>query len=111
MKLGRILVLDGAIQFATNNLELDNYTMDMTHGVLSKGVSSDKVLIIGGGDLIIAAYILKNYPEVKKLYVAEIDERVVEVTRKFFSFADIIERELESKRLEIFTQSGVTFIE
>ena len=54
---------------------------------------------------------MKNYPQVKKLYVAEIDERVVEVTRKFFSFAEIIERELLSKRLEIFTQSGVAFIE
>ena len=83
----------------------------MTNGVMSKDKPCDTALIIGGGDLIIAAYILNNFPQVKKLYVAEIDERVVEVTKKFFAFADVIENEIANKRLEVFSESGATFIE
>lgn len=109
--MGRILVLDGAVQFSTKNFENDHYTWDMTHGVISKDKSYDKVLIIGGGDLIIAAYILTNYPLVKKLVVVEIDERVVEVTKKFFSFADVIDKEIATGRLEVVSESGASYID
>jgi spermidine synthase len=64
LKMGRILVLDNAIQFATSNFAIDNYTWDMTQGVISQDKPCEKVLIIGGGDLIIASYILNKYPQV-----------------------------------------------
>ena len=60
--MGRILILDGAVQFSTKNFVNDHYTWDMTHGVMSKDKPCDTALIIGGGDLIIAAYILNNFP-------------------------------------------------
>jgi spermidine synthase len=58
----------------------------MTHAVISKNVDEVKdleVMIIGGGDLIIAAYILNKYSEeqVRKVTVVEIDERVIELTK------------------------------
>ena len=62
--MGRILVLDGAIQFASSRFENDNYTKDMTRLVLNKEKNYNHVIIIGGGDLIIAAHILEQYPRV-----------------------------------------------
>lgn len=43
------------------------------------------ILIIGGGDLLIANYILKNNPEVK-VTLCEIDNRVIETVKKFFEY-------------------------
>lgn len=66
---------------------------------------------MGGGDLIIAAYILNNYKNVNKLYVVDIDEKVTEVTKKFFSFAEIIDKEIATGRLEVLHMSGADFID
>ena len=49
----------------------------MTQYVLPKDRDLEQVIIIGGGDLLIATHILKNYPNVKKVTVCEIDERVI----------------------------------
>ena len=65
----------------------------MIANVLKPGKAYDHVVIVGGGDLVIATQLLKNFPEVKKVTVCEIDERVVAVTQKFFSFAEIVEKE------------------
>lgn len=62
----------------------------MVQHIIKKDQHHNKVLIVGGGDLIIATYILKNYPLVKKVVLAELDERVIEVTKLFFSYTDII---------------------
>lgn len=42
--------------------------------------------------------------------VCEIDSRVVEVTKKFFSFASIIDTEREKGRLEIVIESGAAYM-
>lgn len=91
MYMGRILVLDGAVQISSKRFENDNYTKEMTENVVSKNKDYDHVMIIGGGDLIIAAYILKNFPKVKKVTVCDIDERVIEVTKHFFSIGKTIQ--------------------
>lgn len=83
----------------------------MTNYVVSKDKPIEKVIIVGGGDLIIAAYILKQYPNVKKLIVSDIDERVPEVTKKFFSFASCIDEEIKNGRLEFRCQSGADYLE
>ena len=83
----------------------------MTDNVVSKEKLDNKVLIVGGGDLIIAAYILNNYKNVSKLYVVDIDERVTEVTKKFFSFAEIIDKEVATGRLEVIHRSGAEFLD
>lgn len=111
LAMGRILVLDGAIQIATQSLKDDNYTKDMTRFNLKKDKIYQHVVIIGGGDLVIAAHILENYPLVEKLTVCEIDERVIELTRKYFSFAEVIEKELKTGRLEVVVKGGAEYME
>lgn len=90
MYMGRILVLDGAVQISSKRFDNDNYTKEMTDNVVSKSKQYEHVMIIGGGDLVIAAYLLKNFPNVKKVTVCDIDERVIEVTKHFFSIGKTI---------------------
>jgi len=112
LAMGRILVLDGAVQIATNSLgETDNYTNDITRLVLEKEKTYEHVIIIGGGDLPIAAHVLEKYPNVQKLTVCEIDGRVVEVTKTFFEIGEICQREIESGRLEIVIEGGASYME
>ena len=105
--IGRILVLNSAVQISTKSLgENDHYTIDMSRLVLEKEKVYEHVIIIGGGDLPIAAHVLEKYPNVKKLTVCEIDERVVEVCKQFFSIGEACSKEIEKKRTFIFA-SGI----
>jgi spermidine synthase len=89
--LGRILVLDRVIQIASKRFEDDNYTRDMVEIVVKADKDYDHVVIIGGGDLVIATHLLREYPKIRKVTVCEIDSRVVEVTKRYFSFAEIVD--------------------
>jgi spermidine synthase len=111
LAMGRILVLDGAVQISSISLKDDNYTKDLTRINLSKDKEYDHVIIIGAGDLIIPAYLLNEYPLIKKITVCEIDERVIEVTKKYFSFAEVIDKELQTGRLEIVIKGGAEYME
>ena len=111
LAMGRILVLDGAVQIATNSMKNDNYTKDITRFNINKNQYYDHIIIIGGGDLVIAAHLLEEYPLINKITVCEIDERVIEVTKKYFSFADIVEKELKTGRLEVVIKGGAEYMD
>lgn len=106
--MGRIMVLDGMIQI-TNELE-DNYTVDLTKCVVSHTQELNHVLIIGAGDMIIPTYLLEKYPNIKKITVCEIDERVVEVVKKFFTMSSLVRESMESGRLNIIYMDGAEFV-
>ena len=106
--LGRILVLDGAVQFSTDSVS--NYTIDMTRAVVKPDTPIDHVVIIGGGDLIIGAYIIKNYPLVKKVTICEIDGRVVDCVREYFADYFSIRDTIGNDRLEVVIEDGSTYM-
>lgn len=62
----------------------------MTKNVILKEKTYENALIIGGGDLRIAAYILQEFPNVKKLTNCELDKVVTDTCEKFFPFDKII---------------------
>lgn len=64
----------------------------MTRNVINPERDYDHVLIIGGGDLIIATHVLEKYPKVKHVTVCDLDERVIEVTKHFFRMGRTIEK-------------------
>ncbi len=112
LAMGRILVLDGAVQISSKSLADDNYTKDITRfNNICKEKDYEQVIIIGGGDLVIAAHLLEEYPRIKKVTVCEIDNRVIEVTKKYFSFADVIHRELLTGRLEVIVKGGAEYMD
>jgi spermidine synthase len=63
----------------------------MTREIVLPNKSYKNVLIIGGGDLLIAGYILEKFPLVQKVVLCELDERVVKVTEKYFGLPRNIE--------------------
>ena len=110
---GRIMTLDGAVQFSTkinDNPEKDNYTVDLA-SVVKRDTHYDHIVIIGGGDLLIARYILDNFPKVKKLTVCDIDERVIECTKKYFGVGEKVDLNIASGRLEIIIGGGAEYME
>jgi len=110
VSMGRILCLDGMIQI-TEERE-DSYTVDLPKSVVEKGNSYNEILIIGAGDFYIPTYLLKTFDqEIKKITVVEIDERVIEVTRKFFNFDDDLKDYIKKKgRLEIVIDDGAEYL-
>jgi len=112
LAMGRILVLDGEVQISTDSLgEDDLYTQNMSGLVVAKDKNYDHVIIIGGGDLVVAAYVLEKYPNVKNLTLCEIDERVSEVTKQFFEVGETCKKAIQKGRLNLVHKSGAHFIE
>ena len=81
---GRTLMLDGAFQLT----ERDEFTYSemMSHVPLCAHDNPEKVLIIGGGDGAIMREVLKHEC-VKKCTLIDIDERVIESSKKYLPFA------------------------
>ena len=80
---GKVLVLDGIIQLT----ERDNagYHEMITHVPSLAQGNPKRVLIVGGGDGGSLQQVLR-YPSVEEVVVCELDRRVIEVSREYFSF-------------------------
>ena len=89
--MGRILMIDGYVHYASKSNAIDYFSQGLSENVILREKIYDEIMIIGGGDLIIACYVLQNFPNVKKLTLVEIDKRIVEITKQFFDFAQIID--------------------
>jgi len=107
ISLGRILVLDNAVQVST---ECFNYTKDNCSAVVKPDTPVDHVVIIGGGDLIIGAWLLKSYPLVKKVTICEIDDRVVQCAREHFADHFGIGETKDNPRLEVIIENGASYM-
>ena len=81
---GRVMMLDGAYQLT----EKDEFTYSemMAHVPLCAHPKPENVLIIGGGDGAIMREVLKHEC-VKRCTLIDIDERVIEASKKYLPFA------------------------
>lgn len=77
---GNVLVLDGVIQ-CTPRDEF-SYQEMITHLPINSHPNPENVLVIGGGDGGVARELTKH-PAVKNVTMCEIDEKVVEVSKKY----------------------------
>lgn len=80
---GRALILDGIIQ-CTENDEF-SYQETISFLPLCAHPNPKKVLIVGGGDGGVAREVVKH-PLVEEVYQVEIDERVVDLSKKYLPF-------------------------
>uniref|UniRef100_A0A3Q7HPA9 PABS domain-containing protein n=1 Tax=Solanum lycopersicum TaxID=4081 RepID=A0A3Q7HPA9_SOLLC len=78
---GKVLTLDGAIQHTENGGF--PYTEMIVHLPLGSIPSPKKVLIIGGG-IGFTLFEVSRYPSIEKIDIVEIDDVVVDVSRKPF---------------------------
>ncbi len=101
---GRMLLLDGVVQMT----EADEffYHEMITHVVMHAHPEPKQVIVIGGGDGGVVREVLKH-KSVEKVYFIEIDEKVIEVSRKFFPG---ISRGNDDPRVEIKPMDGAEFV-
>ncbi|WP_245637645.1 polyamine aminopropyltransferase [Hydrogenibacillus schlegelii] len=100
---GRALILDGIIQ--TTVAEGFIYNEMIAHVPLSVHPRAERVLIIGGGDLGAAREVLK-YPFVRSVDLVEIDQTVVEASRRYLPE---IAGEALDPRLRLHFEDGARF--
>jgi spermidine synthase len=101
--LGKMLVLDGKIQFSEADEKF--YHEMLVHIPLLLHPEPRKILVIGGGDGGAAREALKHEPD--KIKIVEIDRDVVEICKKYIGIDD---GALEDDRVEIIFQDGIEFI-
>ena len=102
--MGRVLILDDFINIDDQSME-EPYTLDMCRhvGYNSGGKTFAHVLIIGGGDCLIANYLCLRFPNILRITMCEIDRRVVDNVQKWFGKFDswVLEENIKKRRLDI----------
>lgn len=101
---GKVLVLDGVVQI-TERDEFFYHEM-LVHVVMNAHPNPKKVVVIGGGDGGTVREVLKH-KQVEKVYFIEIDEEVINVSKKFFPS---VASGIDDRRVEIKCMDGAKFV-
>jgi spermidine synthase len=101
---GRVLVLDGIFQ--TSEKDEFIYHEMLCHLPMFYHPNPQKVLIIGGGDGGALEEILKH--PVEKVWMVEVDVKVIEVSKKYLS--SISKGAFKSEKTEVIIGDGLEFI-
>ncbi|MCR4430663.1 MAG: polyamine aminopropyltransferase [Tepidanaerobacteraceae bacterium] len=101
--MGMVMTLDDVVQLTTKDEFI--YHEMISHVPLFTHKSPKKVLVIGGGDGGTVREILKH--PVKEVHLVEIDEQVVEASKKFFP---TLSSGFSDPRTKIFFEDGIEFV-
>ena len=101
--LGRVLALDDIIQLS--ELDCDRYHETFAHIPMSCAIQPQRVLILGGGDGILAKELLK-YPDLK-VDMVDIDEKVCRLSDEFLK--DLNGSAFANERLDLFHTDALEF--
>jgi spermidine synthase len=101
---GKMLILDDVVQL-TERDEFFYHEM-LTHVVMHAHPDPRRVIVIGGGDGGVVREVLKQ-ETVEKVYFVEIDEEVINVSRRFFPN---IASGVDDPRVELKIMDGAEFI-
>jgi spermidine synthase len=101
---GRILVLDGVVQI-TERDEFFYHEM-LAHVVMNAHPDPKNIIVIGGGDGGTVREVLRH-KTVQKVYFIEIDEDVIQVSKKFFP---AVACGMDDRRVEIKCMDGAEFV-
>ncbi|GBC63408.1 polyamine aminopropyltransferase [Desulfonema ishimotonii] len=103
--LGRVLMLDDFFNVST--IMEAFYHEPMAHIPLAMAENRENVLIVGGGDFGVAKHVLKH-SDVRQLTLCELDPRILEISREFFSDWAACEKD---PRLSVRVGDGAKYIE
>ncbi|NPV79386.1 MAG: polyamine aminopropyltransferase [Firmicutes bacterium] len=104
LEYGRLLALDGAIQLTVSDEFI--YHEMIAHVPLMAHEDPKSVLVVGGGDGGTVREIVKHL-SVEHVDLVEIDERVLDVCRRFFPE---ISRSLSDPRVRVAVGDGIEFV-
>jgi spermidine synthase len=101
---GRMLILDDVVQIT----EADEffYHEMLTHVLMHSHPDPRRVIVIGGGDGGVVREVLKH-KTVEKVYFVEIDEEVINISKKFFPQ---VSSSVSDPRVEIRIMDGAEFV-
>lgn len=101
---GKVLILDGIVQL-TEKDEFFYHEM-LTHVAMHAHPEPHRVAVIGGGDGGAVREVLKH-STVEKVYFVEIDEEVIETSRRFFP---TVSSGIDDPRVELKIMDGADFM-
>jgi spermidine synthase len=101
---GRMMILDGVVQI-TEKDEFFYHEM-LAHVVLKAHPDPKTIVVIGGGDGGTVREVLRH-KSVEKVYFIEIDEEVINISKKFFP---AVASGTRDKRVEIKCMDGAEFV-
>lgn len=101
---GNMLVLDGCVM-TTDKDEFVYHEM-LSHVAMHTHPNPKKVLVVGGGDGGVIREIIKH-PSVEKAVLAEIDGRVIEVSKQYFPY---IASGLADPRVDVQVADGIAHV-
>jgi len=102
------LYLDGNLQFSAQD-EYRYHEM-LTHPAMSLTRSRESVLVLGGGDGLVAREALK-YDDVRRLVLVDIDPAVTDLARTHPTLLALNERSLLDPRVELVHQDAFKYLE
>ncbi len=102
------LFLNGHLQFAS--VDQHRYHESLVHPAMSLAPDRERVLIIGGGDGLTAAEILK-YPDVVRIDLVDIDRAVTNLARRNLHLTRLNKNSLNHPKVHIFNQDGFIFLQ
>lgn len=102
--MGKVMLLDNRVM-VTDNDEF-YYHENIVHPVMSTHPTPKKIMVIGGGDGGTVREIFK-YKTVESVELVEIDEEVINVSKKFFPN---ISSELDNPKLKIVAKDALEYI-
>jgi len=101
---GKMLILDGVVQI-TEKDEFFYHEM-LVHVLMHSHPDPQNIIVIGGGDGGAVREVLKH-KSVKKIYFVEIDEEVINVSKRFFPQ---VACGIDDERVEIKCMDGAEFV-
>lgn len=104
-ELGKLFRLDG--YFMTSERDEFFYHENMIHPALVSHPEPKEALIIGGGDGGSADEIFKH-PSIKRIVLVELDQAVVDLSRKYFEA--VHHGSLDDPRIEILIEDGLRYV-
>lgn len=104
-EFGKILKLDD--KFMTSEKDEFFYHESLVHPVCFAMCNPESALIIGGGDGGVAKQLLKH-SSIKKIVIAELDEKVIEVSKKYLY--QVHENSFDDKRVSVIIGDGIDYM-
>ncbi len=101
------LFLDGNLQFSSRD-EYRYHEM-LVHPVMSAVRSHEVVLVLGGGDGLVARELLK-YPDVEHIIIVDLDAAITDLARDNPLLTDINQDALDDPRVSVINQDAYNYI-
>ncbi|MCS6820294.1 MAG: polyamine aminopropyltransferase [Microscillaceae bacterium] len=99
--------IDGSQQFCT--LDEVMYHEPLVHPVMTAHLYPQDILVLGGGDGLVARELLK-YPSVKSITIVDIDKDITDLAKTHPVFLKVNQKAMLDKRVKIINQDAFQFL-